>query len=249
MASVPVWLQICYEVASELFRKSSLCSYMKQCEVYARHRICSGKQVYVYIWLQSCSRNQVCVHVWHHVRYKKCFGVVPVYMISDLVWLQICYEVIPELLQKSSLCSYMTLCGVYCKCSGVLQKTSLCSYMAPELLQKSSLYSYMASCGVWKVLLEWFQSCSGNEVYVHMAQCDVYGKCSGVAIYLLWSGSRVAPKIKFVFIYGTMWVYNKCSGVGYKKGSGNQVYVHIWHYVRYMLSALEWLQICSRKQV
>ncbi len=39
--------------------------------------------------------------IWHNVTY----------MASTLEWLYICYEVAPELLRKSSLCSYMAPCG------------------------------------------------------------------------------------------------------------------------------------------
>ncbi len=97
-----------------------------------------------------------------------------------------------------------------------------------------------------------------------MAPCGVYSKCSGVALDLLQSGSRVAPEIKFMFIYGTMWGIRQgfivvpekkfvfMCGIMWGMTSAqewlqscfiNQVYVHIWHYVGYMASALEWLQI------
>ena len=169
-------------------------------------------------WLRSCSRNQVCVHIWHYVGY----------MSSAPDWLWICSGVAPELLQKSSLCSYMTLCEVYDKYSGVgcrkysgvvpvymistLVWLQICYEVAPELLRKSSLYSYMAP---------WLQSFSGNQVYVHIWHHVWYivsalewfqlfrksSLCSCMTLcgYMTMNGSRVTPEIKFMFIYGTMW--------------------------------------------
>ena len=45
---------------------------------------------------------------------------------------------------------------------------------------------------------EWLQSCSENQVCVHICHHVGYnGKCTSVA--------PIAPEIKFVFIYGIMW--------------------------------------------
>ncbi len=97
---------------------------------------CSRNQVYVHIWhhvgytarLHSCSRKEVCVHVWHHVGYGKCSGMAP------------------ELFHKSSVCSYMALCGVYGKCSGVASDLIKSGSRVAPKIKFVSIYDTM--CGI-----------------------------------------------------------------------------------------------------
>ncbi len=87
---------------------------------------------------------------------------------------------------------------------------------------------------------------------------SVYDKCSGVASDLLWSGFIVAPEIKFMFIYDTIWGIwqgfgfapeNKFMFIYGFKVAPEIKFVFKKGIIWGMISAQEWLKSCSRNEV